>query len=376
MSAGKRRVAAEDMDMAGNMSWTVATASVAVLLACTGPLGARDAKGKTNPGWCGEFIGPTDRLAVTGCGGNGSVTFSFRSRNEPEVTRDCVVGLEKNNARHGCANGLGFAVSTDGRAITVTGRKGDGKRYAGTYLRLEQVTMRGDALVTADSNKVLVKSRGDLQAVANADLRFAAIGSYQVEENSLPVRPGLYLVNTNNEVRYLDRRVAASTADDGKALLLGPEEFGEAGLASLSPGGDILAVNLSYEPSGRWFFFSWPDLQPLAHPVISSFIVGDTPSLLWSGSRQVVVDAMLEEHTKRTCEYDPCGPVSVVAFDIDSGLTTVLKQGTDLCEYRALALEGDKVTIGETCKATPADWRTYPDKPEKTITVALPERSR
>ena len=366
--------------MTGKMLRAVPMAALALLMTSTGLLAAD----RSVPNWCGEFIGEYDILGIANCGKGQSFAFSLRNRAGPEVVLDGVAGLEKKNGRKGNGSGLDFSLSKGDGKITIRlqkeyqDRKESDDRYAGTYVRLDTAEVRDGALVAAGSGKVLSPPENPFSLVENSRealgdvLQFVPISPSTADGSLPPVRPGFYMVAVDGEVFYLDQTVSALTTGDGEAMPIGPEEFGDVSLASMSPDGKILAINLSYEAIGHWFFFSVPEIQAVEHPVVEAFASLADKSLLWNGSRKVVVDDMLSEDTSRTCGYDPCGPVSVVAYDLDTGESTVLKKGTDLCEYRALAVEGGEVKIGETCKASPEDWETYPDEPEKTISVALP----
>lgn len=238
----------------------------------------------------------------------------------------------------------------------------DGKKSA---VRQDCLKLKDGRLVLCHGDRSLPEGVGTLQPVAHSDMRFAVVAAYAVEQDKLPVRAGLYLVGADGEVTYFK-------CPQGKA---GPETWETVVAASLSPDKDILALGDFPTLQGTWYFFHWPDVRPLEHPSAVGYWESDceSPPLLWSGKRQVVVDVMDVEQCKRLCEYDPCGQVSVVACDLDTGKTRPVFQGTDLCDYHVRSVENGSVTATKLCLPSVAAWKQFPENaPTEAVVAPLP----
>ena len=252
---------------------------------------------------------------------------------------------------------FGFSLALPGTASCKGAKKPDASQ--------DSLAFKDGRLVLRHSGRPLPEGVGTLKAVAHSDMRFAVVEAYSVEQDKLPARPGLYLVRPDGEVTYF------RWAPGG----VRPEDWECVAAVSLSPDKDILALGSFAAPQGLWYFFDWPHVRPLEHPKTDGYWEPsrESPPLLWSGKRQVVVDSMDMDGCKRPCDYDPCGRLSVVAYDLDTGKTRALFQGTDLCDYHVQSVKNGSATATKRCLPHVADWKDYPEHaPTETVTAPLP----
>lgn len=319
--------------------------------------------------WQGSYIGKEYILHFGPDKGSAAVSYAF----EPREASDSVKAKEGEAAALGggalSGDGIAFALAPDGASLAVT--RADGgrpcfdpqrPRYEGDYVRLVPLTARGKRLVL-ENGKPLSEGQGELKPVEHSDMRFAIVNAFDVERDKLPVRPGLYLVRPDGEATYF------KWALDGQ----GPEDWENVVAVSLSPDKDILALANFSILQGDWVFFNWPDVRPLDHPRAEGYWQSPrkSPSLLWSGGRQVVVDYMALGGN-RPCGYDPCGVVSVVVYDLDTGRFIAPLPGTDLCDYSVRSVKDGKITASAQCLPRVKDWKNFPGKPPQTVVVPLP----
>ena len=189
--------------------------------------------------------------------------------------------------------------------------------------------------------------------VTGADLQFVGFG-----ENDAGIRgikAGLYL--------FKGRGAPV-------AFLPGPDaEFCAA--VQLSPDGKVLAVDSGTWLVRDWAFFSWPNLRPMGS--VAYYDQDSSPPLVWTPGG--VLFTSITGNSGRTCDYDPCGPTSVVYLNFAAGKKHILLAGTDLCNYTARGLQSDGITASvlELCLPSVSDWATPPsEKFEKNKTVTLP----
>ncbi len=233
------------------------------------------------------------------------------------------------------------------------------------------LVVEGDTLMLLKDGKKqsLPNSMGTMEAVANSKLRFTTLSSYDEELPKIGVRAGLYLIDPDGKITYVNTSIPDPFADDNSMFT--PEMLGDGTFdLTLSPRGDLLALSQSTSPIGQWVFLSYPSL---AYKNSTSYLMnyGDTV-LFWPQDNTVILQEIQTE-TDRVCEYDPCGPVSVVAYNIETGKATPLKAGTSLCDYRLQSIENNTAKILELCTKSPADWKTFPDEAtDKVIEVPLP----
>jgi len=234
-----------------------------------------------------------------------------------------------------------------------------------TTAHLGSLELKDGRLVLRQTGKPLPDGVATLTPVEHSDMRFAVVEAFAVERDKLPVRPGLYLVRSDGAVTYFN----SALEDEG------PEAWESVVAVSLSPDKDILALGYFATLQGGWYFFHWPDVRPLEHPTTVGYweTSRESPPLLWSGKRQVVVDSMDVEGCKRPCDYDPCGRISVVAYDLDTGKTSPIFQGTDLCDYRVRSVKNGSVTATKLCLPKVAAWKNYPGNASaETVAAPLP----
>ncbi|MGE4538613.1 MAG: hypothetical protein AB7D37_16195 [Desulfovibrio sp.] len=333
----------------------------------------QDTKKPEAVSWEGEYMGAHDILRIGDCNGQ-SFRFRFENRENAANTRQGQAEVDGQSHRKGHGLGFDFVLADKGRRLTVTAgkkganRKGDAAKLAGSYIRLDCLERQNGHLVLRQDGKPLPEGVATLKPVENADLQFAAIGAYSIEEHKLPLRPGLYLVQPDGRVHYFEGFVPGAQQSGS------PEEFGDVTDAvSLSPDKTLLAVSGFPTLNGTWCFFSWPDGKPFDHPMVQAFRDDTSPALLWSGKEQVVVDAMDVGGGKRQCEYDPCGPISVKACDLATGKSTPIFKGTGLCDYRVQSVKNGQVTATKRCLRTVAAWKHFPENtPTETVTAPLP----
>lgn len=321
----------------------------------------------------GDYLGEKDLLRIDEGQAGRSFRFRFKDRENAARTREGLAEMETRSRRKSRGQDFDFVLSRDGRTMTVSIRKkgadrqaGDAQR-AGTYTRLDCLEYKDGRLRLRRTGRPLPEGMAPLSPVAHSRLRFAAISPTAVKEHNLPLRPGLYLVAADGQVRFFEGYIP--NAPQGGS----PEYFGDmTDAVSLSPDKKVLAIGSFPALNGNWWFFSWPDSKPLAHPRRDA-LQSDTPALFWGGRRLVVVDVMDVGGGGRPCEYDPCGPVSVVAYDLLSGETTRLFPGTAQCDYRVTSVGNGTVTAARRCLLTAGAWAHFPeDVPLETVTAPLP----
>lgn len=198
-----------------------------------------------------------------------------------------------------------------------------------------------------------------LENVENSDLRYLALSPQTLEGNKLGLKPGLFFMTSDNKLIHFTGTVPALPELGDSALTA--DELGDTAAlvaVSLSPKGDIIALNWGYTSLANWLFFSWPDMKFLKHGAIPMIIDGDEQPLLWIGDKTVVTDD-IDLETKRPCVGDPCGNTSVKAYNLTTGKVAVLFQGTDLCDYQVLGIEDGKVAAEKICMKKMADWEAY-----------------
>lgn len=299
--------------------------------------------------------------------------FRFEDRENAARTREGLAGVETRSRRKSRGQDFDFVLSRDGRTMTVSIRKkganrqaGDAQR-AGTYTHLDCLEYKDGRLRLRRTGRPLPEGMAPLSPVAHSRLRFAAISSTAVKEHNLPLRPGLYLVAADGRVRFFEGYIP--NAPQGGS----PEYFGDmTDAVSLSPDKEVLAIGSFPALNGNWWFFSWPDSTPLAPP-------GSTPSKATRPPSSGAAGGWLSSMSWTWGEAGgpantpPCGPVSVVAYDLQSGEATRLFPGTAQCDYRVTSVGNGTVTAARRCLPTAGAWAHFPeDIPLKTVTAPLP----
>lgn len=220
-----------------------------------------------------------------------------------------------------------------------------------------------DVKLELKKNQVLVHNKGKTiplpqdsfpaQPIADTEMFFVGIGEEDGEEYA--VAPGLYIFKKS-----------------GNPVAFAPTDAETCSEVVFSPNGKILAMDAGTWFVRSWTFFSFPDMKPMGDTLY--YMSEGKPSLVWAGNEGVLVSTLADEH-KRTCDYDPCGPVSVEYYSFASAKSTKLLAGTDLCDYTLLGIEADgqTVTAQEQCLQSPEEWKTLPaGVPAKQTTAKLP----
>ncbi|MDL2271511.1 hypothetical protein LJC23_00575 [Desulfovibrio sp. OttesenSCG-928-I05] len=210
----------------------------------------------------------------------------------------------------------------------------------------------GTVTVRAEGKAVTISEEDFMVTpVENSDLRYGGAGEDAAAELGIPM--GLYLFDASGRgVGYVET-----------------EEIEFSYTAQLSPGGTVLALDSGTWLVRSWSFFSYPDLKPLGEP-ISYYDSENRPSLLWNGDNVVYFSSMSMDESERTCEYDPCGEVSVSRYDLAAGELSTVMEGTPLCDYTLAGLADGQLSIEKLCLPALEDWKTAPEgKPFDTVRV-------
>lgn len=173
-------------------------------------------------------------------------------------------------------------------------------------------------------------------------LRYCGIGADGGKAHGLA--PGLYLFDAQ-----------------GKKVAFAPTEAAEfCSEVRLSPGKTVLAMDSGGSLIRDWCFFAYPDMKPLGE--VSYYQAENKPALLWEGDDGVLFSSMETEAHKRTCGYDPCGPVSVRAYSFKSHKATTVLAGTDLCDFTLTGYSPERGTVeaDKRCLPSAKAWEEYP----------------
>ncbi|MDR1125099.1 MAG: hypothetical protein LBM64_03430 [Deltaproteobacteria bacterium] len=212
----------------------------------------------------------------------------------------------------------------------------------------EQITIRqGGKRVSVSAGQL------GLGAVENSELRYAALSLEQGE--LLGLKAGLYLFDAA-----------------GLFIAFAPTAAAEfCGAVSLSPDGNLLAMDSGTQAERYWDFYTYPDMR---HVSGASYLAeAGKPPLLWHSRGRALLTTVRED-AGRFCDYAPCGPTSVILYDVFRGKGYTLMNGTDLCDYRMDFLLDNKLAADKICLPTLQDWNKQPENPPaQKITVTLPE---
>ena len=193
------------------------------------------------------------------------------------------------------------------------------------------------------------------QPVEGATMFFLGVGEDDGKENG--VTAGLYIFD-----------------DKGGLVAFAPTDAAElCDAVTFSPDGKILAMDSGGDLLRNWYFFSFPDMEPMGST--EYYQPEGTPGLLWNGNKGVLISGIETEEHGRACGYDPCGPVSVEYYAFGDEKSTRLLSGTDLCDYalKDFKAEGGIVTARELCLRSPKAWEEFPENaPTKDVTATLP----
>ena len=110
-----------------------------------------------------------------------------------------------------------------------------------------------------------------------------------------------------------------------------------------------------------WSFYTYPDFKELGQ--VSYLDTDDSNTLIWTGDTGSLISSIDDGGGKRSCEYDPCGPVSVTYYDFATQKSTPVFAGTDLCNYKLAGYntETNEVEAEQLCLKSLQDWKLYPE---------------
>lgn len=220
-----------------------------------------------------------------------------------------------------------------------------------------------DRLVLMHNDKkiILPDDLGKLKSMYHPVIEYAIFNKDNESVKKYGITPGIYIVGGTELLMYFRGVLPPKTRgnwDEGlKAVDFGSEVFD----ASLSPNGAFLALALDATMSPTWVFFTMPGMKYINGGMITAYYDGETDKpLYWHSNSSVLFDEM--GSTKRKCQYDPCGNISIKSIDILNGKITIVKQGTDLCDYRMLSVDDSEGEggIAKICMKSVSDWKHYP----------------
>ena len=229
--------------------------------------------------------------------------------------------------------------------------------FPGVAATNSSLELRKDTVFAIKDGKrvALPEHMNAAQPVDGAAMKFAGLGEEASEAFGLAA--GIYLFK-----------------GDGKPVAFIPMEYGDmCATVALSPDGGILAVDVGTTLIRDWLFYSYPALEQIG---ISGYYEREgRPSILWT-PKGVVLTSAVEGDSTRICEYDPCAPASIVFFSFADKKAHTLRAGTGACDYFAVGMEADGVTISgrKLCLASPEAWREHPgdDAPTEPLRIKLP----
>ncbi len=193
-----------------------------------------------------------------------------------------------------------------------------------------------------------------VEQAQNAPMRFISVST----DHGSSIRSGVYLFDEQgNSAGFID------TSEGGFCAEI-----------SFSPDKRIIAVDSGTFIVRFWKFYSYPEMKPIGKPVLY-YALPDMPGLRWFGKNEVLFNA-IDTESKRICDYDPCGPVSVERLNLSNGQLSPLKQGSILCDWILLDLEDNKAVVGKRCQPTIEGWKESAfDGPWEKITIPLQQHA-
>lgn len=219
-----------------------------------------------------------------------------------------------------------------------------------------ELELKGEEVYITGTDAALPRDVFQPQSVTDTGMFFLGVGENDGEEHG--VAHGLYIFTE------LGKLVAFAPTPDA--------EF--CAEVRLSPAWDAIAMDAGTSPERSWSFFSFPKMKALGRTAY--YRVEDKSSLIWTSDTGVLVSSIDSGETLgRTCDYDPCGPVSVAYFSLDSGESSTVKVGTALCDYRLAGFDADAklVNVDALCMRSVKEWHAYPvGAPVKRVTAPLP----
>ena len=211
-------------------------------------------------------------------------------------------------------------------------------------------------VVERDGREMRVPEDGfGARPVKNSKLLYTAFGDDDAKQYGLA--PGVYIFDESGKLTASAPLENADMSDE----------------AAMSPGGTVLAVDLGGSLIRDWTFFSFPSMKRLDKEGVGYYAAEGKPTLVWLSDTDMLFNTMAVDDPGRACGYDPCGPVSVARYDLATGKTKPVFQGTALCDYSLVSFADGVVTAEKLCLKKAKDWESYPENaPREKVTVKLP----
>ncbi|MDL2316720.1 hypothetical protein LJC59_06530, partial [Desulfovibrio sp. OttesenSCG-928-A18] len=210
-------------------------------------------------------------------------------------------------------------------------------RAAAAELRVNE----GKLFLTRDGKSTALAEGGLLIGeVQGASLRYAGIAEEDAAKAG--VAAGLYLFDDRGKVAgFLPVAEADMVAD-----------------VLISPGGKTLITDNGSSVLRGLQFFSYPELNALSEQYFSCISTESPDLFLWLGDDRIVCTDVNPELTRK-CPSENCQPLSVVLHNPSGAGSTVLFEGTMLCDFELLSVTDNKLTARKTCVGRPADWEEF-----------------
>ena len=219
-----------------------------------------------------------------------------------------------------------------------------------------ELALRGEkvVLLSHGNTKNLPPAEFPLKAAQNSSLRYVPVGEESAKIYAL--EEGLYFFSP-----------------EGKAAgVLATDEVDYCENVSFSPDQKAFAMDVGVSALREWEVFAYPAMTPILPDGIDYVVASSTsPAMLWHGNNELVYTVM-QTDTQRSCNYDPCGEISVFRMNIKSGKEQPVQQGSALCDYFLLGLENTMVKVGKRCLKKVQAWEEYPENvPLQSMNIPL-----
>ena len=213
------------------------------------------------------------------------------------------------------------------------------------------------------AQKTLALEGGAPVKVRGADLWFVFVSDPEVLKEAKVSGPALLFFNKSGSL------AAAWAGREG----FDPEMCQA---ASMSPDGQIIALDNGTWLVRVWTFLTFPKMLPVNTEVEEPFIsylsteenTKNATDLVWVDNDTVVVTDISEAPVSRPCPSDPCEPLDVVVHHLKLWQPTALAKGDELCDYSLKSLSGRTLTVNKTCAKTIDDWAQTGDRSLFTVT--------
>lgn len=198
------------------------------------------------------------------------------------------------------------------------------------------------ALENNGSTQPLPAEEFEVMKSTGGTLRFVTVSEDQLRKRHLKM--GLYLFTAEGQPAGF---IAGEAASFCHAVFLSPDQK-----ILLMDSGTWLVRNLTA--------YSFPELKALRKDDLSYFSSEGIVDVAWNGNDAFLFNT-LEESGGRTCDYDPCGPISVHQYSFATGKETTLKAGTALCDHTLQGVKDGSASIGSRCMKNVKDWKKFPE---------------